>query len=92
MDTLEFIVDEGLRQNAQQLLAEEGLTIPEAFSMFLRSVVHDGGPHGVRTANAETTAAIRDAGNGQLYQASSVGEFMRSLHEADQVVAPLQKR
>ncbi len=82
METIEFTVDGTLRESAQQVLAEEGLTIPEAFSMFLRSVVHDGAmPEVYRTPNAATLAAMKDAEEGKLHNASSVSEFMRSLRE-----------
>lgn len=41
METIEITVDGTLRADAQQVLAEESLTIPEAFSMLLRTIVHD---------------------------------------------------
>ena len=84
METIEFTVDGTLRESAQQVLAEEGLTIPEAFSMFLKTVVHDGSmPVVYRTPNAETIAAMKEAEEGRLHKASSVAEFMKSLREDD---------
>jgi DNA-damage-inducible protein J len=84
METIEIPVDGTLRADAQHVLAQQGLTLPEAISMFLKTVVHDGNmPVVFRTPNAETIAAMKEAEEGNLYQASSVAEFMRSLREDD---------
>lgn len=84
METIEISVDGTLRANAQQVLADEGLTIPEAFAMFLRTVVHDGTMPGMyRIPNEETRAAIREAEEGNLPRASTVEEFMRAIREGD---------
>ena len=82
--SIQFDVDENLQATAQQVLAEEGLTIAQAYSMFLRTVVHDGTmPLVFKTPNEETLAALREAESGNLPSASSVEELMRMLHEED---------
>lgn len=84
METIEISVDGALRADAQQVLAAEGLTLPEAFSMFLHAVVHDGTMPGVyKVANAETLAALRELDSNDLPRVSSVEDFMRSLREVD---------
>lgn len=84
METIEISVDGTLRADAQQVLAAEGLTIPEAFSMFLHTVVHDGTMPGMyKVPNDETLAALREAESGTLPRYSDTESFMRSLHEDD---------
>lgn len=84
METIEISVDGALRADAQQVLAAEGLTLPEAFSMFLHAVVHDGTMPGMyKVPNDETLAALRELDSDNLPRASSVEEFMRSLREDD---------
>ncbi len=84
METIEITVDPALRADAQQVLAEEGLTIGEAVEMFLKTVVHDGSlPAVYRVPNEETLAAIREAESGTLPKYADAKSFMRSLVEDD---------
>jgi len=82
--SIQVDVDETLRADAQQVLAAEGLTISDAFSMLLETVVHDRSlPIVFRKPNAETLAAMREIESGHLQSASTVEEFMRMMHEDD---------
>ena len=84
METIEFSVEGSLKADALHVLEQEGLTLPEALSIFLRTVVHDGEmPISFRKPNAETLAAMKEAEEGCLHKATSVEEFMRSLREDD---------
>jgi addiction module RelB/DinJ family antitoxin len=84
METIEITVEGSLRADAQNVLAQEGLTLPDAISKFLKTVVHNGNmPIIYRTPNAKTMEAMKEAEEGHLHQASSVAEFMRSLREDD---------
>jgi len=84
METIEISVDGTLRADAQQVLADEGLTIPEAFNMFLQTVVHDRTMPGIyRVPNEETLAALRELDSKDLPTAHSVEELMRALREED---------
>lgn len=54
-------VDSGLKQEAEALFNDLGLTMSSAINMFLRSaVIHDGIPFEIKrqTPNAETRAAL----------------------------------
>lgn len=54
-------VDSGLKQEAEALFNDLGLTMSSAINMFLRSaVIHDGIPFEIKrqTPNAETKAAL----------------------------------
>jgi len=54
-------MEPGLKEEAEQILAEVGLTPTEAIRLFYRQVsLHGGLPFDVRTPKAETRAAIAD--------------------------------
>ena len=84
METIEISVDGTLRADAQRVLADEGLTIPEAVAMFLRTVVHDGiMPGACKIPNDETIAAFNQAESNTLPSYTDTASFMRSLYEDD---------
>ncbi len=84
MGMIEIPVDETLRANAQQVLANQGFTLTEAVDMFLRMVVHDGTiPAVYRVPNETTLAALREAESGTLPRYRDAKSFMRSLREGD---------
>lgn len=59
-------MEPGLKEDAEQVLAEVGLTPTEAIRLFYRQVSLQGGlPFEVRVPNAATRAAIAEARSGK---------------------------
>jgi DNA-damage-inducible protein J len=55
-------IEPEIKTRAAGVLAECGLTLSDAIRMFLRQVVvHQGLPFDVKTPNAETVAAMKEA-------------------------------
>jgi DNA-damage-inducible protein J len=80
-------VDSDLKQSAEALFADLGLTMSSAVTMFLKSAVsHDGIPFEVKrmTPNAETRAALAEYSEmktnpGQYKRYSSFDELMDEI-------------
>ena len=68
MPKTEFIrarVDEGLKNNIEQLFSRLGLTMTEAITLFFKQCeLNNGLPVEVKIPNAETVKTIQDAKNG----------------------------
>lgn len=55
-------IEPELKEDAQKVLAENGLTVSDAIRLFLRQVVvHKGLPFDVRTPNAATLQALKES-------------------------------
>ncbi len=84
MEIIEIPVDGALRADAQQVLAAEGMTVPQAVEMFLRTVVQDQSSYAAyRVPSEATLAAIREADSGTLQEANTIEELFRHLDEGD---------
>ena len=84
MPNIDIPVDETLSADAQSVLSLEGLTVPEAVAMFLKTVVYEQSlPAVFREPNDETLEAMQEADAGVLKKYGDVKSFMRSLHEDD---------
>jgi DNA-damage-inducible protein J len=60
--TVTVRLDPELKDNAERILMELGLTVSQAISLFYKQVeLHDGLPFEVRLPNAETRRALDDA-------------------------------
>jgi DNA-damage-inducible protein J len=60
--TITVRLDPHLKDNAERILGELGLTVSQAISLFYRQVeLHDGLPFDVRLPNATTRRALDDA-------------------------------
>lgn len=58
-------VDATLKSEAEAVLRQVGLSTSDVITLLLRQIVmHKGVPFDVRVPNAETVAAMRDAGSG----------------------------
>lgn len=61
-DKVQARIDPDLKESAEAILAELGLTATDAIRMFYKQVkIHRGLPFDVRIPNAATRAAIREA-------------------------------
>lgn len=59
--TITVRLDPHLKDNAERILSELGLTVSQAISLFYRQVeLHEGLPFEVRLPNATTQRALRD--------------------------------
>lgn len=55
-------LDPDLKENAERILGELGLTVSQAISLFYKQVeLHEGLPFDVRLPNATTRRALSDA-------------------------------
>lgn len=62
--TISSRIDPELKGNAKVILAELGLTLTQAITLFLKQVeMHKGLPFAVRIYNAETVAALEESEN-----------------------------
>ena len=60
--TVTVRLDPELKENAERIFGELGLTVSQAVSLFYKQVeLHDGLPFDVRLPNAETRRALDDA-------------------------------
>ena len=59
--TITVRLDPHLKDNAERILSELGLTVSQAISLFYRQVeLHEGLPFEVRLPNATTRRALQD--------------------------------
>lgn len=79
--TVTVRLDPELKENAERILGELGLTVSQAISLFYRQVeLHDGLPFDVRLPNATTRRALDDAqARRGLTSYSSVDELFADL-------------
>lgn len=64
-ETIRARVEPELKQQAEALLRELGLSVTEAITLFYRQVtMHRGLPFEVKIPNAETTEALQQAESG----------------------------
>jgi len=79
--TVTVRLDPELKENAERILCELGLTVSQAISLFYRQVeLHDGLPFDVRLTNATTRQALDDAqARRGLTSYSSVDELFADL-------------
>jgi DNA-damage-inducible protein J len=74
-------VDNAVKAEAAAVLASIGLTLSDAVRLLLMRIAHDKAmPFNPLIPNAETIAAMREAGEGNLPRFNSVEELMESLH------------
>ena len=65
-ETIRARVEPGLKQQAEAVLGELGLSATEAITLFYRQVtMHRGLPFEVKIPNAETAEALRQAEEGE---------------------------
>lgn len=65
-ETIRARVEPGLKQQAEAVLGELGLSATEAITLFYRQVtMHRGLPFEVKIPNAETVEALRQAEEGE---------------------------
>ena len=65
-ETIRARVEPGLKQQAEAVLGELGLSTTEAITLFYRQVtMHRGLPFEVKIPNAETAEALRQAEEGE---------------------------
>lgn len=77
-------VDKKLKADAEEVLAQIGVSISDLITMTLKQVVlHDGLPYPVRVPNKETRKAIEElrAGKGKTYSGSTKDIFDAILKE-----------
>ncbi len=82
---IEARIDETLKQAAEAVFAQLGLSPSEAIRIFYRQVeLHQGFPFDIRVPNAETVEAMREAEEHpeRMIRHSSVDEMFKSW-EAD---------
>lgn len=79
--TVTVRLDPELKEKAERILGELGLTVSQAISLFYRQVeLHDGLPFDVRLPNATTRRALDDAqARRGLTSYSSVDELFADL-------------
>ena len=79
--TLHTRVEPEVKEMADAILNDLGISITEAFNMFLHQVIHYRGiPFDVRLPNAETVQAIREAEQGVgLHRCSSIEQLLEEL-------------
>ena len=79
--TVTVRLDPELKDNAERILTELGLTVSQAISLFYKQVeLHDGLPFEVRLPNAATRRALDDAeARHGLTSHSSVDEMFAEL-------------
>ena len=79
--TVTVRLDPELKENAERILGELGLTVSQAIALFYRQVeLHDGLPFDVRLPNTMTRLALDDAQSRRdLTSYSSVDELFADL-------------
>lgn len=76
--TLNIRIDPQLKADAEKILRELGLSIPDAVRVFLHSVVNARGiPFPMRLPNEESKEALRQVREGQLTEYNSLEEMIR---------------
>ena len=77
-------VEPGLKQDAELVLSQLGLSMSDAVSLFLtQTVLHKGLPFAVRIPNEETIEAINESRAGLKRYTSSEGMLADILGEDD---------
>lgn len=85
-DIVRARIDANLKSRASVILDEMGLTVSDAIRLMLVRIVADRAlPFEIRTPNAETEAAIRNARAGEVERFASVADALAAakLPEAD---------
>lgn len=79
--TIQIRVDEKLKAQANEVLAQLHITMSQAIKMFLSQIVHrDGIPIDLRIPNKETLKAIKEAEKGiGLREITDIDEFFKEL-------------
>jgi len=79
--TLHTRIEPEVKEKADAILSELGISISEAINMFLHQVVHYRGiPLDLRLPNAETMAAIREAEQGiDLHRCENLDQLFKEL-------------
>ena len=74
-------IDSALKEEAEKILAQLGLSPTEAITLFYRQVeMHQGLPFEINIPNSETFKAIEDAISGKdLHRYKSVEEMFEKL-------------
>ena len=84
-------IDGHLKEEAAAVLASMGLTVSDAFRLMLVRVAAEKKlPFEPLIPNAKTIEAMKAARRGELVTVGDADSLMASLHEGDQVRAPLQ--
>ncbi len=81
--TLHTRVEPDIKEQADAILNELGISTTEAINMFLHQVIrYKGIPLDLRVPNAETIAAIREAEQGiDLHECNSLEQLFKELKE-----------
>lgn len=75
-------VDPDLKNDAETLFGEMGLTLTAAVNVFLRQSVREGGlPFRPTTVNPSTAKALSEVASGNVESYGSVEEWWGSLNE-----------
>ena len=76
-DIVRARIDADLKGRASAILDEMGLTVSDAIRLMLVRIVADRAlPFDIRSPNAETDAALRDARDGKVERFGSVAEAL----------------
>jgi DNA-damage-inducible protein J len=83
-------IEPDLKEDAQRVLAENGLTISDAVRLFLRQVVLSRGlPFDVRIPNEATLRALKESRTMEgRARFGSAEELLNELEKEDQATAP----
>ena len=77
-------IDEATKAEATAVLSSMGLTLSDAFRMMLKRIAAEKAlPFEPLVPNAETVAAMREAGKGRLPRFTSVDALMQDLNARD---------
>lgn len=88
-------IEPGLKDRASEVLAACGLNLSDAIRLFLRQVVvQEGLPFAVKTPNATTIAAMKEARSAKRAKFGSAQELFDDLEKAGTAKArkPAKKR
>jgi DNA-damage-inducible protein J len=81
--TLHTRIEPDIKEKADAILRELGISTTEAINMFLRQVIrYRGLPLDLRVSNPETIAAIREAEEGiDLHKCDNLEQLFKELKE-----------
>jgi len=80
--TTSIKLDQTIKQEAQKVFAELGLTLGEAVNLFLNQVrLHKGLPFEVKIPNAETLQAMKDIEEGKNLESITLEEHLEEMKQ-----------
>jgi DNA-damage-inducible protein J len=85
MTLVQAQVEDAVRSEVEKVLSHEGMSLTEAFRVFLERTAQEGAiPTEVFRPNAETVAAMEAVRRGETFRVSSIRELMDEIDAEDE--------